>query len=121
MHAEYVFRVSFRLDAQRVQTEPESFEAVVRRPAEQPGDDGWLFFRNTLWRGEVNDPAYARELASDWLGVPVEEVSFLELACDEAYRRALSIEIERNLETFKSETVDETVNKYFGSSIRVTS
>ena len=119
MHAEYVFRVRFRLDARRVRTEPETFETIVRLSAEPPGADGWLFFRNALWRGEVNDDAYARELASDWLGVPVESVSFREFECDAAYREALETGIGRNLETFNADSVEETLHKYFGSSIRV--
>ncbi|MEF8779634.1 MAG: LWR-salt protein [Haloferacaceae archaeon] len=119
MQAEYVFRVRFRLDAQRVRTEPEQFEAVVRLTAATPGDDGWLFFRNALWRGEVNDRSYARELAGGWLGVPIESIDFLEFECDEEYRRALSEEIERNLGTFNATSVSEAITKYFGSSIRV--
>lgn len=121
MHAVYVFRVRFRLDDRGVRTEPESFETVVRRPAEPPGEDGWLFFRNALWRGEVNDPAHARELASDWLDVPVESVDFREFECDEAYREALEDEIGRNLGAFNAESVAEVIHKYLGSSIRVLS
>lgn len=119
MHAEYVFQVTFRLDTRRVTAEPKTFETVVRLPAEPPGADGWLFFRNTLWRGEVNDEAYARELASDWLGVPAEAVRFREFECDEAYREALESEIGRNLDAFNAESVSEAMHKYFGSSIRV--
>ena len=121
MHAEYVFHVRFRLDTRRVRTEPETFETVVRLPAEPPGADGWLFFRNTLWRGEVNDEAYARELANDWLGVPIAEVSFREFECDAAYREALETEIGRTLESFNADSIEETLHKYFGSSIRVQS
>ena len=73
MTAEYVFRVRFRLDATGVHLDPQTFETVLRLPAVDPADDedpdGWLFFRDNLWRGNAADERYLRETASDLLGV----------------------------------------------------
>ena len=88
MDAAYVFRVTVRLDAPSVGVDPDSFETVVTKPAAEPGTEGWLFFRDALWRGEVSDAAYLRELAEEWLSVPVAAVSFSELRTDEAYLAA---------------------------------
>jgi hypothetical protein len=82
MTAAYVFRVTFHLDAAGVTADPERFETVVTKPAADPGTAGWLFFRDELWRGAVNDEAHLRSLAEDWLGVPVESVAFSELFDD---------------------------------------
>lgn len=124
MDAQYVFRVGVRLepDDPAVRLEPSSAEATVTlfRDAPEPGTEGWLFFRDTLWRGEVGDEAYARRLAEEWLGEPVESVTFRELQADQAYVAALKDEIEADLEAFNAETVSEVLSKYLGSSIRVT-
>ncbi|SFR52410.1 LWR-salt protein [Halogeometricum limi] len=120
MDAAYVFRVRFRLDTQRgVRTAPRTFETVVEVPAAEPGEDGWLFFRDTLWRGDVNDERHARELAEDWLSVPVDSVSFSELRADEAYVEAMDAEIAEQLDLFNADAVYEVRHKYLGSSIRV--
>ena len=79
-----------------------------------------LFFRDTLWRGEVSDPEYGRQLAEEWLGEPVESVSFRELQVDETYFAALKEAIADDLAAFNAEHVDEVLSKYLGSSIRVT-
>ncbi len=127
MDARYAFRVRVRLEPAReyVTLEPGSAETSVTlfREAPEPGTEGWLFFRDTLWRGEVADEEYARRLAAEWLGVPertVEAVDFRELQTDEAYFDALKAEIATDLEAFKAENVSEVLSKYLGSSIRVT-
>ncbi|WP_226039195.1 LWR-salt protein [Natrinema sp. DC36] len=127
MDARYVFRIRFRLEpaGEDVSLEPSSAETTVTlfRGAPEPGAEGWLFFRNTLWRGEVSDEDYARRLAAEWLGVPertVESVDFRELQADEEYLEALKSETAADLEAFKADNVSEVLSKYLGSSVRVT-
>ena len=127
MDARYVFRVRVRIEPahEDVSLEPSSAETTVTlfRKASEPGTDGWLFFRNTLWRGEVGDEDYARRLAAEWLGVPertVRAVEFRELQIDQGYFDALKAEIAADLEPFKADSVSEAVTKYLGSSVRVT-
>ncbi|TYT60313.1 LWR-salt protein [Natrialba swarupiae] len=123
MDGRYVFKARVRLEAPQdgISLEPDTAETTVTlvHEAAQPGTEGWLFFRDTLWRGEVGDDAYARELVEEWLEVPVEEVSFRELQADEAYVAALKDAIADDLEAFNAETVSEVLSKYLGSSIRV--
>jgi len=118
--ASYVFRVTVRLDAEAgFRAEPDRFETVLYRTADPPGEDGWLFFRDTLWRGEVGDATHARRLAEDALSVPVESVSFSELQTSEAYLDDLKAAIADDLDRFNAENVAEVLKKYLGSSIRV--
>jgi hypothetical protein len=119
--ASYVFRVRFRVEPNppQVSIEPSSFETVLTRAADPPGEEGWLFFRDNLWRGECNDAAHFRELTEEALGVSVESVTFSELQTDETYLDALRSEIAANLDTFAADSVDEALSKYLGSSIRV--
>ena len=74
--AAYVFRVRFRLDPDEVRVDPNEFETVLRMPAAEPGDEGWLFFQRNLWRGNIGDEGHLRSVAEDHLGVPVASVSF---------------------------------------------
>ncbi|MFD1563464.1 LWR-salt protein [Haloarchaeobius amylolyticus] len=127
MDARYAFRVRIRIEPahEDVSIEPSSAETTVTlfREAPEPGTEGWLFFRNTLWRGEVGDEDYARQLAAAWLGVPertVHAVEFRELQTDQEYFDALKAEIAADLEPFKADTVSEVISKYLGSSVRVT-
>ncbi|MFB6096442.1 MAG: LWR-salt protein [Haloferacaceae archaeon] len=120
MEAAYVFRVRFRLEPRGVRVDPQEFETVLGKPAPEPGEDGWLFFRDVLWRGEVGDETHVRSLAEGWLDVPVTRVAFSEFETDSAYREALEDEIEADLEPFNADSVTEVLHKYFGSSIRVT-
>ena len=127
MDARYVFRVRIRLEPARadVSLEPSSAETTVTlfRTAPEPGTEGWLFFRNALWRGEVGDEDYARRLAAEWLGVPertVDAVDFRELETDQEYFDALKSAIAADLEPFKADTVSAVISKYLGSSVRVT-
>ena len=121
MDAEYVFRVRFELEPADpdVSVEPDAFETVLRRRAATPGEDGWLFFRDNLWRGELGDEGHFRELTEDALGVPVRSVSFSELRTDEAYLEEFRTAVGENLEAFRADTVEEVLSKYLGSSIRV--
>ena len=124
MDGRYVFRVRVRLEPEEpgVRLEPSTAETTVTvsREAPEPGTEGWLFFRNTLWRGELGDADYGRRLAEEWLGEPVESVSFRELQVDEEYLAALKAAIADDLEAFNADNVDEVLSKYLGSSIRVT-
>lgn len=124
MDARYVFRAELRLEADEsaVSLEPSTAGTTVTvfREAPEPGEAGWLFFRDTLWRGEVGDADYGCRLAEEWLGEPVESVSFRELQVDEAYFAALKDAIADDLDLFNAENVSEVLSKYLGSSIRVT-
>jgi hypothetical protein len=117
MAAAYVFRVEFRLDPPSVGVDPDRFETVVTKPAVDPGTEGWLFFRDALWRGEVSDEEHLRSLATEWLSVPVVDVSFSELRADEAYVDALRAEIEASA-SFDDPPRD-VLHAHLGSSIRV--
>ena len=123
MGARYVFAVRFRLDpdAGGASVEPDEFETRLRRAADPPGEEGWLFFRDNLWRGEINDEQHFRRLTEEALGVPVASVEYRALETDEEYLDALKDEISRNLATFKADSVSEVLNKYLGSSLEVTS
>lgn len=123
--ARYAFHVRFRLEPHAdVSLDPQTFETTLYRPANDPGRSGWLFFRDNLWRGEVNDERHLRDLAEAALGVPVESVTFRELQTNPAYLDALKAAIERELDahpsTFGNATsVDEVMKNYLGSSVRV--
>lgn len=119
--AAYVFQIRFGVDAAdaAVSLSPSSFEATMSRRADLPGEDGWLFFRDNLWRGEVNDPAHLRTLAEEALGVPVEHVEFRELRTDAVYLEALKRAIAADLTLFRAEDVGEVLSKYLGSSVHV--
>jgi len=119
--ARYVFGVRFRLepDVGGVSVDPMTFETRLERSADPPGEPGWRFFRDNLWRGELSDPDYFRELTGDALGVTVETVDFRELRTDEAYLSALKAEIAADLDAFNAETASEVLSKYLGSAIHV--
>jgi len=118
--ARYVFRATVRLDLDRgYRADPDSFETVLSRAADPPGEDGWLFFRDTLWRGELGDAAHGRRLAADALGVPVESVSFSELRTSQVYLDDLKAAIAADLDAFNADDVTEVLTKYLGSSIHV--
>jgi len=117
--ARYVFRVRFRLDpaGEGVSVDPRSFETTLSRAADPPGEDGWLFFRDNLWRGELGSPDHFRELTEERLGVPVESVTFSELRTDRTHLDALRAAVADDLGAFNADTVDEALTKYLGSSI----
>ena len=119
--AAYVFRVRFRLDPDGGRGDPNEFEAVLRIPAADPGDEGWLFFQRNLWRGEVGDERHLRSVAEDSLGVPVDAISFSELETDRPYLDALKDEIGSDLGRFNADSVEAVLHKYLGSSIHVRS
>lgn len=120
MGARYRFAVTFRLDPARdLSLDPDSFETSMVRAADEPGEPGWRFFRDNLWRGELADPAHFRALTEAALGVTVLSVDYRAFETDEAYRLALKEAIEDDLPSFKDDSVDGVLNKYFGSTIEV--
>ena len=121
MDARYVFAVRFRLEpaAEGVSVDPAEFDTRLYREADPPGEEGWRFFRDNLWRGEVNDERHFRELTEEALGVPVAGVEYRALETDEEYLEALKEEIAADLESFKADSVSEVLNKYLGSSLEV--
>ncbi|SFH61137.1 hypothetical protein SAMN04488066_11242 [Halorubrum aquaticum] len=119
MNAAYVFRVAFRLDPDGASADPDRFETTVEIPAVEPGEEGWLLFRDRLWRGEVGDAPSARRFLGERLGVEVVEVDFRELRTDRTYLEALETEIAADPDRFNADDVDEVLHKYLGSSIHV--
>ena len=121
MDARYVFAVRFRLDPAvgGVSVDPDEFETRLAREADPPGEAGWLFFRDNLWRGEINDEAHFRELTEDALGVTVLSVEYRAFETDAAYLTALKDEIRSDLAQFNADSVSAVLNKYLGSSLEV--
>lgn len=121
MDARYVFAVRFRLDPAvgGVSVDPDEFETRLSREADPPGEPGWLFFRDNLWRGEINDERHFRELTEDALGVTVLSVEYRAFETDAEYLTALKDEIRSDLAQFNAESVREVLNKYLGSSLEV--
>ena len=119
--AEYLFRVRLRVESSDpdVRLSPNRFETTLSKAATPPGEDGWLFFRDNLWRGEANDERHLCEMAEESLGVTVESVEFRELRTDPGYLDAFREAIAADLSLFKSDSVDEVLKKYLGSSIHV--
>lgn len=123
MDASYVFRVRFTLSPRRARIDPDVFETVLRIPAPRPGEEGWLLFRDALWRGEANDEEHVRRLCADRLpaGVEVLSATFAEFETDEVYLDALRGAVGDDLAAFRADSAREALHKYFGSSIRVNS
>lgn len=120
MRARYVFAVRFRLEPQRaVTTDPSTFQTRMYRPADGPGEPGWRFFRDTLWRGDVADDEHVRRLTEEALEVPIISVEYRAFETDEEYLDRLREAIAADLPEFKDDTVESVLSKYFGSSIEV--
>ena len=121
MDARYRFAVTIRVEPQvdGVSVSPAEFETALYYRAAVPEDPGWRFFRDNLWRGQLNAPEDFRERTADALAVPVTQVEFRVLETDEEYLDALRAAIASNLSDFKAATVDEVLTKYLGSKLRV--
>ncbi|ADJ14611.1 LWR-salt protein [Halalkalicoccus jeotgali] len=116
----YVFRVRFRPEPDRgFRIEPATFETTLSKEAAPPGEEGWLFFRDTLWRGEANAPEHLRSLAEEALSVPVEAVDYRRFETTDEEYAALKEAIAADLDLFNATAGSEVLNKYFGSSIEV--
>lgn len=115
-----MFRATVRLDPKPgFEADPSRFETVLSRTATPPGEAGWLFFRDTLWRGEFGDETHARRPVEDTLGASVESASFSELRTTEPYLDDRETAIAADLDAFNAESVSEVLKKYLGSSIHV--
>ncbi|MFW5903679.1 MAG: LWR-salt protein [Halolamina sp.] len=120
MNARYAFRIRVRFAPPAgVSVEPSTVEVRFYRRAADPGEEGWLFFRDNLWRGEVADEGHFRDLVADALGTEVDSVSFSALETDPEYLEALRDAIAADLDAFRADSVDEALTKYLGSSIEV--
>ena len=125
MDAAYVVAVAFRFTPNEAAVDPERFEATLEIPAAEPGTDGWIFFRDRLWHGEIGDEPSFRRLAEERLGladapgIEVVAADFRELRTDDAYLDALRDAIGADLRRFNAESVDEVLRKYLGSSVHV--
>jgi len=121
VEARYVFAVEFRIPTSpaELRLDPATFETRLYRTADPPGEDGWLFFRDNLWRGAVGDEEHMCKSASEDLGVDVESVEYRAFETDEEYLDALKAEIARDLDPFKAESVSEVLSKYFRSSLEI--
>ncbi|WP_332899861.1 LWR-salt protein [Haladaptatus sp. CMSO5] len=121
-HARYVFEIRVRPESARddLTLSPAEMSVKLYKDAAQPGEDGWLFFRDYLWRGNLNDAtAFTRDL-EDAFSLRVVGVEFKGLQTSTAYLDALKDEIHGHLDLFNADSVDEVVSKYLGSSIQVT-
>jgi len=119
--ARYVFSVVVRLEpeAPDLRLDPATFETTLSREAAPPGEEGWRFFRDNCWRGELNHPEHVRELLAADLGVAVDSVGFRELRTTRGHYEALRAAIAEDLDAFNADDVDEVLKKYLGSSIHV--
>jgi hypothetical protein len=120
MDGAYVFRVRLRVTATGDATvDPDAFETTFRDAAPEPGTDGWLFFRNYLWRGDVTDHEHARRFVDERVDVAVERVEFRSLRADREYVDALRDAVADDLDAFNADDVDAALSKYLGSRIDV--
>jgi len=120
MDGAYVFRVRFRVAAtDDASVSPAAFETTFRYAAPAPGTDGWLFFREYLWRGDVTDHEHARRFVDDRVDVSVERVEFRSLRADREYVDALRDAVADDLDAFNADDVDAALSKYLGSSVDV--
>ncbi|MCL9816637.1 LWR-salt protein [Natronocalculus amylovorans] len=119
MDSGYIFRVEFRLSPAIGSVEPHRFKTVYRHPLVAPPKDGWLFFRDWLWHGELTDRAQFRPIVSDALGVTVTNVQFSEVVISQPELECLDVAIENNLNKFGPDTSTAVRHAHLGSSIRV--
>lgn len=121
MNGEYAFGVQIHLEPQSpaVRLEPAVVETRCLLTAPTPGEEGWLFFRDHCWRGEIRDERPVRELLEEHLGHTVVGVELRGLHVDEAYREALEAEIAADLNAFRADSIGEVVSKYLGSRLEV--
>lgn len=125
MDAAYVFRVELRLKPEDAAVDPERFETTMELPASEPGTDGWLYFRDRLWRGQIGDESSFRQVTAERLGVAdaagieVVAVDFRELRTNRDHLEKFKAAIAADLDRFNADAVDDVLHKYLGSSIHV--
>ncbi len=119
--AAYVFAVTLELtpDDPDLRLDPAVVETTLFKEAAEPGEPGWRFFRDNLWRGAVNDPEYLRASAAERLGIEVRSIEFRELRTDGTYLDELKAAIGEDLDAFAADDVAEVLTKYLGSRIHV--
>jgi len=117
--AHYRFAVTFRLRTGELRAEPDTFETAVKKPAAEPGTEGWLFFRNTLWHGEISDPGPFKARLGERLGVDVLGADFRAFECTPDERAALKSEIGSHIDDFGADTAEAVVHYHFGSALEV--
>lgn len=119
--AAYVFKVQLYLapEAPDVWLDPAITETMMHKEAPNPGEEGWMFFRDNLWRGEINNYEHTRRLAEEALGMEVRSIEFRELRASEEYYEELQAEIGEHLDAFKADDAAEVVKKYLGSRVHV--
>jgi hypothetical protein len=119
--ARYAFAVRFQLNASASEwrADTRTVERTCYREAAPPGEPGWLFFRDHLWRGKCNHPEHLSRLVGEAFDLPVEGIEFRGLRTDEAYFTALKEEIATDLALFNADSTAEVIKKYLGSSIQV--
>lgn len=117
MNARYTFGVTFRLDPDTGSVNPDVFETTLSRPAAPPGEPGWLFFRDNLWRGDITDKPHLRRETATALGVDVIDIEYTAFVTDAAYWTAFREAIGDDLEQFRAESIEAVINKYLGSSV----
>lgn len=120
MTAAYTFTVTFQLDPEAVDVDPAVFETTLSRPAPPPGEDGWLFFRDNLWRGELTDSEHLRAETEAALGVPVRDIEYEAFHTDTEYWTEFRSAIAADLTPFRADSVTEVISKYLGSSVERT-
>ena len=84
--ARYAFAARFRLDASTAEwrVDTRTVERTCYREAPPPGEPGWLFFRDYLWRGECNHSEHLARLVGEAFDLPVENIEFRGLRTDKA-------------------------------------
>lgn len=120
MTLRYAFGVRLRPETpEGVSLEPPTIERRCLLDAPEPGAEGWLEFRELVWRGEVSDREHVRWLLADRIGIEVESVDFRALEADPDSFAAFEAAIAADLEAFNAENVSEVLSKYFGSSLEI--
>ncbi|MFB6094127.1 MAG: LWR-salt protein [Halanaeroarchaeum sp.] len=120
MAARYVFGLTFGLETgPDVSLEPNRFETRLIERAVPPGEPGWLFFRDNLWRGAIADPEHFRSSVEEALDVVVASVDYRAFETDEDTLEAFREAIADDLSAFNDDSVDAVLNKYLGASIEV--
>lgn len=119
MEARYVFVATVRLSPERLQVDPDRIDVRIAWPAAEPETPGWMFFRDNLWRGELNDPSHVRSLVAADLDVDVSDLEFRAFEVDQEYLEAFRAAIADDLDAFRADDVDEVLNKYLGSRLEV--
>ncbi len=120
MGLRYAFSVRLRPETPGdVSLEPATIERRCLLSAPEPGSEGWLEFRELVWRGEVSDREHVRRLLTEKLGIAVEHVDFRALEADPESFEAFKAAIADDLEAFNADDVSEVLTKYFGSSLEI--